>query len=198
MNATEPQPSKSHHREPFLGYTVRTEPGFPDSKANVLGALMPWVQWASSEQSVNQWAESRGTLREELEGQNEPSNAQKSQCSLTYFCVPHHQLGIGVLSFEVKQFPHGWSLDPGHTLPFKTQLLLGSVFQPLGSIVSLLHCLLPTTLPPRNRIKSAVELACLLTCPIPNWEGRVHAERNVCVEGGGVYMQFLLALFSTS
>lgn len=143
---------------------------------------MPWVRWASSEQSVNQWIESKVTLREELEGQNDPSNAQRSQCSLTYLCVPHHQLGIRVLSFEVEQFSHGWSLDPGHTLPFKTQLLLGSVFQPLGSIVSLLRCLLRTTLPLRNRITSAVGSACLLTClmpNLPNWEGRVHAKRKV-------------------
>lgn len=77
-------------------------------------------------------------LRERKEGQKETSNTQKSLWNLTYLRVSHHQLGIRVLSFEVEQFPDGRSLDPGHAFPFKMQLLLGSVFQPLGSVGSLL------------------------------------------------------------
>lgn len=72
------------------------------------------------------------------------TQAAPSACqALTYLRVPHHQLGLGVLGFEVQELLQGCGLDPGHTLPFKTQLLLRSIFQPLENAVFLLCYLLP-------------------------------------------------------
>jgi hypothetical protein len=99
-----------------------------------------------------------------------------------------------VLGFEVKQFLHGWNLDPGHTFPFKTQRLPGSVFQPLGSVVSL-PCV--SSLPPFTQgIKSARGSTCLLTCVKLNSEGRAaHAMGKS--EGKTTFSKALCSLFST-
>ena len=67
---------------------------------------------------------------------------------LTDLRVPHHQLGLRVLRFEVQQLLQGRGLDPGHTFPFKMQRLQRSIFQPLENVVFLLsHLLLPTAMP---------------------------------------------------
>lgn len=88
------------------------------------------------------------SVRGSLVGPRPPGRAAGLPQALTDLCVPHHQLGLGVLCFEVQQLLQGCGLDPGHTLPFETQLLPRSIFQPLENVVFLLCCpLLPKGIP---------------------------------------------------
>ena len=76
-----------------------------------------------------------------------------------------------MLNFEVQQLLQGAGLDPGHTLPFKTQLLRWNVFQPLEDAI-FLPCglLLPTVIP--RAIAFRLQEDHLWICLVLNSEGK--------------------------
>lgn len=76
-----------------------------------------------------------------------------------------------MLSFEVQQLLQGGGLDPGHTLPFKTQLLRWNVFQPLENAI-FLPCglLLPAVIP--RAIAFSLQEDELWICFVLNSEGK--------------------------
>lgn len=95
-----------------------------------------------------------------------PQAGGTATLALTNLRVPHHQLGLGVLGFEVQQLLQGGGLDPGHSLAFKTQLLLRNIFQPLENIVS--YRTVPFSLPFPDIFKPAVGSTLLPICLILN------------------------------